>query len=142
MTDKDEALIALLKTNARESVSSLARKLGLSRTTVQDRLARLESNGTIAGYTVRLTRDSGLEGVRAFVTIEVEPRRTQDVMFGLSRLPQIEALHSVSGKFDLIALVHTGQVADMDRVLDLIGEIPGVKRTESAVILSTKIDRR
>lgn len=141
-TRKDEDLLSLLRLNAREPVASLARKLKLSRTTVQDRIKRLEEQGVIAGYAVRLASAVDKGGIRAYVTIAVEPRRQVDVGRALSKLPQIEALHTVAGKFDLVALAHTATAEDMDRMLDGVGLIPGVTRTESAIILSTKVDRR
>ncbi|MGE0210931.1 MAG: Lrp/AsnC family transcriptional regulator [Parvibaculaceae bacterium] len=141
-TRKDEELIALLRINAREPVASLARKLGLSRSTVQDRLKRLESDGTIAGYFVRLSEEVRRGGIRSWVTLEIEPRRSADVTRALMKLPQIETLHTVSGKFDCVALVRASSAEEMDKLLDHVGLIPGVTRTESAVILSTKLDRR
>lgn len=142
LTPKDQELISLLQANAREPVSALARKLGLSRTTVQDRLRRLEQAGIIAGYQLRLSEGTEQGGIRAFVTIEVEPKRTNDVSRALLKMPQIEALYSVSGKYDLIALVRTPTAQDMDKLLDIAGVLPGVTGTESAVVLSTKFDRR
>jgi DNA-binding Lrp family transcriptional regulator len=142
LTDKDRELIALLQINAREPVASLARKLKLSRTTVQDRLRRLEQTRIIEGYALRLTDDAAVAGLKAFVTIEVEPRRTPDVIRALTRLPQIDSLHSVSGKFDLIARLSAGSADELDGVLDKIGQVPGVTGTESAIILSTKLARR
>jgi DNA-binding Lrp family transcriptional regulator len=142
LTPKDQELISLLQLNAREPVSALARKLGLSRTTVQDRLRRLEQTGVIAGYQIRLSEGTEPGCIRAFVTLEVEPKRTNDVSRALLRMPQVEALYSVSGKYDLIALVRTTSAEDMDKLLDVAGVIPGVTGTESAVILSTKFDRR
>jgi DNA-binding Lrp family transcriptional regulator len=141
-TDKDKQLIALLRLNARESTASLARKLGLSRTTVQDRLRKLERDGTIEGYALKLRSDKEAKGVKAFVIIEVEPRRIADVIQTLRRVPEIETLYSVSGKFDLIAILRTDSAEDLDDVLDRIGETTGVEETESAIILSTKLDRR
>jgi DNA-binding Lrp family transcriptional regulator len=142
ITPKDQELLALLKVNAREPISSIARKLGISRTTVQDRLTRLEQSGVIAGYSLRLSSDYEKSGIRAFVTVSVEPRRATDVGRALAKLPQIETLHTVSGKYDMIALVRTAHAEDMDDLLDLVGEIPGVLKTESAIILSTKLDRK
>jgi DNA-binding Lrp family transcriptional regulator len=142
LTDKDQELLALLKVNAREPVASLARKLGISRTTVQDRLSRLEANGTIAGYSVRLAEEVEKGGIKAYVTVAAEPKRAADVARALMKIPQIEMLHTVSGKYDIVALVRTAHAEDMDRMLDHVGVIPGVVRTESAVILSTKLDRR
>ena len=142
ITAKDEELIALLRVDAREPVASLARKLGLSRTTVQDRLRRLEQAGIISGYSLKLSRDVDSGGMRAFVTLSVEPRRQVDVGKTLARFPQIETLHTVSGKYDLVAQVRTNTSEDMDRLIDGVGLIPGVTRIETAVILSTKLDRR
>jgi DNA-binding Lrp family transcriptional regulator len=142
VTSKDEELIALLRLNAREPVASLARKLDVSRSTVQDRLARLEKSGVIKGYGVRLAEETREGGIRAWMTLEVEPRKAQDVVRALTRLAAVETLHTVSGKFDYVALVRTATADDMDRFLDHVGQVPGVMRTESAVILSTKLDRR
>lgn len=142
LTQKDEDLLALLRLNAREPVASLARKLKLSRTTVQDRIRRLEEQGVIAGYSVRLASPVDKSSIRAYVTIAVEARRQVEVGRALSKLPQIEALHTVAGKYDLVALARTTSAEDMDRMLDVVGLIPGVTRTESAIILSTKVDRR
>ena len=128
MTEKDQELIALLQTNARMPVSELARRLGVSRTTIQDRLRRLEINGVIAGL--------------AHVELSVEPRMTTEVVRALVRMPQVETLHTVSGKFDLIAQIRALTTDHIDKVLDQIGVIEGVTRTESAIILSTKLDRR
>jgi DNA-binding Lrp family transcriptional regulator len=142
ITAKDEELIALLRLNAREPIASLARKLGLSRTTVQDRLKRLEQIGTIAGYAVKLGTEVRRGGIRAYVELSTESRRTADVLRALLRIHQIETLHTVSGKFDFVALIGAGSAEELDQLLDQIGTIPGVTRTESAVILSTKLDRQ
>lgn len=142
ISEKDEQLIALLRLNAREPVSALARKLGQSRTTVQDRLRRLEQQGIIAGYQLRLSDRGDMAGLRAFVTIEVEPRRVNEVAMTLQTFPRIEALYSVSGKYDLIALVRTDSPQDIEQLLERIAAVSGVTGTESSVILSTKLDRR
>ena len=142
LTAKDEELINVLRANAREPVSSLARKLGLSRTTVQDRLKRLEEQGVIAGYTIKLTQNQSAKGISALVTISVEPRRQVEVAKILAKFTQIETLHTVSGKIDLIAIVRTATSEDMDNVIDQIGIISGITEIETAVILSTKVDRR
>lgn len=142
LSEKDRELIELLRLNAREPVASLARKLKVSRTTVQDRLRRLEDTKVIEGYALKLAEGAAAGGIRAFVTIEVEPRRTQDVTRSLAKLPQVVSLHTVSGKFDLIAVVAAPDADGLDGVLDRMGEVPGVTGTELAIILSTKLDRR
>jgi DNA-binding Lrp family transcriptional regulator len=101
MTAKDDELLGLLRVNAREPVASLARKLGISRTTVQDRLRRLEQTGVIEGYSVRLGKLAKDPGISAVVTVYVEPRQAADVAKAMAAMPQVETLYTVSGKFDL-----------------------------------------
>ncbi len=141
LTDKDEALIGLLRANGRESVANLARKLGLSRSSVQDRLRRLESCGVIAGYTVRLA-PAAVAGIRAHVMIEVQPQAAAALIVALRSEPMVETLHTVSGKCDLVALVAACTTQRLDQWLDRLAEFDGVIRTESAIILSSKLDRR
>jgi DNA-binding Lrp family transcriptional regulator len=142
MSDKDDELLGHLKLNARDSVAALARKLGVSRTTVQDRLKRLESTGVIAGYAVKLGTSAKVPGFSAMITLGVEPRQQIAVAKTISTYPQVETLHTVSGKFDLVAVVKTPTSEDMDKLIDKIGMLPGVNDIETAVILSTKLDRR
>jgi DNA-binding Lrp family transcriptional regulator len=141
-TLKDEELLNALRVNARAPVAALARALGLSRTTVQDRLKRLEEQGVIAGYTLKLARDATAQGIAAQVAISVEPRRQIEVAKAIGKLQQVETLHAVSGKVDFIALVRASTAEGIDKVIDQIGLIPGVNGIETAVILSTKLDRR
>jgi DNA-binding Lrp family transcriptional regulator len=141
MDDLDEHLLARLRENARAPVAELARALGLSRTTVQSRLAKLERSGVIAGYAVKLS-DTYLAGrVHAFVTLTVEPKQAAAVTAGLKRISGVRRLQSVSGPFDMIAAVEAGGVAEMDALLDEIGALKGVERTNSSIVLSTKFDR-
>jgi DNA-binding Lrp family transcriptional regulator len=141
MDDLDEHLLERLRENARAPVAELARALGLSRTTVQSRLAKLERNGVIAGYAVKLAGSYEAARVHAFVLLTVEPKQAAAVTAALKRLPGVRRLQSVSGPFDMIATIEAGGVADMDALIDDIGAVKGVERTNSAIVLSTKFDR-
>ncbi|MFI4995113.1 MAG: Lrp/AsnC family transcriptional regulator [Hyphomicrobiales bacterium] len=137
----DAALIALLRENGRASVADLARRLGVSRTTVQSRIAKLEKTGAILGYTVRVAdeRERGL--VRAHMMVTLSPKHSAGVEAALRKVPEVRALYSVSGAFGLIVVVAANSVAELDRLIDRIGAFDGVERTTSAVVLSTRIDR-
>jgi DNA-binding Lrp family transcriptional regulator len=139
--DVDERLLALLSENARDSVAQLGRKLGLSRTTVQGRIERLERQGIIVGYTVRLASDYERGLVRAHVMITALPKYARQVEKGLRGLVNVKTLHSVSGHFDMIAVVTASTIAELDAVIDRIGEMEGVERTMSSIILSTRLER-
>lgn len=137
----DRRLIALLQADARASAADLARRLGVARTTVLARLARLERERVIVGYTVRLGQDEGERGVEAFVGITTEPKSGALVTQRLAALPELRQLCSVSGEYDYIALLRAESPARLDTLLDEIGAIDGVRRTTTSVVLARRIDR-
>ncbi|MFC3326551.1 Lrp/AsnC family transcriptional regulator [Mesorhizobium cantuariense] len=141
LSDAEQALLSLLRENARASTAELARKLGVSRTTVQSRLERLEQRGIITGYGVRLAPDYEQGLVRAHVLLTVTPKLADKVVRGLRALTTVRTLHSVSGNFDMIVIVDAPSIRDLDMLLDQIGAMDGVERTLSSIILSTRIDR-
>ncbi len=137
----DVALIALLRDDARAPTAELARKLGLSRTTVQSRMERLQRRRVIAGYTVVVPDELEAELVRAHVLITLAPKRSGAIEVALRRIPEVRVLHSVSGPFDLIAIVAAASIGELDALIDRIGGLDGVERTTSAIVLSTRIQR-
>lgn len=139
--EKDRQLLALLSENARASTSLLARRLGLSRTTVQARIERLEREGVITGYGVRLSDEFERNIVKAHVLITAGPKAVARVTAELAAIPEVRTLHSVSGSFDLIAIVAAQSISELDHLIDRIGELEGVERTLSSIILSTRINR-
>src|SRR3989344_4734163 len=141
MDDLDERLLARLRENARAPVAELARALGPSRTTVQSRIARLERSGVIAGYAVRTSEAHARGQIHAFVLLTVEPKAAGVVAAEMKKMPGVRRLQSVSGAFDLIATVAAPDVAAMDALIDQIGALEGVERTNSSIVLSTKFDR-
>ena len=141
MDSIDQTLIAALRENGRASTAQLARLVGRSRTSVQSRLERLEKQGVIVGYGVRLAPEHDFGAVRAHVMIKVGPKESRAVTAALRAIPQVRVLHSVSGDVDLIAVAATASVAEMDEVIDQIGALDGVERTTSSIILSTKFER-
>lgn len=141
MRQGDVKLIDLLKTNAREPTASLARKLGLARSTVQERIARLEREGSIAGYTVKLGEEAGQNKIRAIVMIGTNPKHADRAPVELRKIVEVRALYAVSGSFDLVADVETDTMARMDALLDRIGRLHGVARTVSSIVLSEKFAR-
>jgi DNA-binding Lrp family transcriptional regulator len=140
--DVDRRLLTLLQANARESTAQLARRLGLARTTVLARLARLERQGVITGYTVTLALDADDRAVEAYVGIVTDPKQGREVVRALSALPELRQLSSVSGEFDYVALLRAETPARLDDLLDRIGAVAGVARTTTSVVLARRIDRR
>ena len=139
--DLDRQLLTLLQSNARESTANLARKLGVARTTVLARLARLEREHIIVGYTARLGADQNDRGVQAYVGITTEPKSAPSVTRKLAAFSELRQLCSVSGEFDYLALLRADSTARLDALLDEIGQIDGVLKTNTSVVLALRVDR-
>ncbi|MBB3277559.1 MULTISPECIES: Lrp/AsnC family transcriptional regulator [Pseudoxanthomonas] len=137
----DQLLLSLLRDNARASTAQIARRLNLSRTTVQSRIERLEREGVISGYTVRVHDDYERGHIRAHIMITVHPKQMTSVVASLRAMPEVRLLQSVSGAYDLIAVGVVPSVDGMDLLTDRIGAIDGVERTTSSIVLSTKFER-
>ncbi|MFO0348603.1 MAG: Lrp/AsnC family transcriptional regulator [Alphaproteobacteria bacterium] len=142
MTDTiDQNLIALLRANAREPVAVLARKLDLARSTVQERIERLERRGVIAGYTIREGTGHADRQILAHVMISVDPKMSASVTADLKKMPEVRTLAAISGTYDLMAELAADSTARIDAVLDAIGHLKGVQKTMSSILLSVKFDR-
>ena len=142
MDDLDHRLLAALAANSSLPTSTLARDLGMARSTVQARIEKLERAGVIAGYTIRLGDVPGHRRIRATVLLQIEPRATPSVLQRLKPMPAVESCQTASGRVDLILSLSVESTEALDAALDQIGAIPGVKGSEILSHLSTKFDRR
>ncbi len=137
----DRQILALLRENARASTAELARRLGLSRTTIQSRIERLERAGIIVGYTVRIAEEHERGQLKAYIMVTLQPKQSGSIEAALRKMPEVRSLHAVSGPFDLVVAAVAPSVDEMNATIDRIGALTGVERTTSAVVLSTRIDR-
>ena len=142
VADVDARLVAALRRNARASVTELAAEVGVGRATVRARMARLEREGVVLGYTAVLRTDAEADPVRGIVTIEIEGKGTDRVVRALGGLPEVLAIHSTNGRWDLVAEIGTRTLAELDAALRRIRLIDGVARSETSLYLSTKTLRR
>ena len=141
ITPQDEKLLSILRTNARASISDLARLLNLSRSTVQSRMLKLEESGVIKGYSVDYGEAYLNAMVSAHVSIKVKQKLTTKTNLELKQIDAISQLYAISGEFDLIAVVQAQNLEKLSHLLDDIGNLDGVERTTSSVILETKFNR-
>jgi DNA-binding Lrp family transcriptional regulator len=133
----DRRLLGLLRVNARASVASMAKALHVARGTVQNRIARLEREGTIVGYTVRLRPDVEEQRIRALTTIAVEGNRGEAVLRALRGDPAVEALHTTNGRWDIVAELRADSLEAFDKVLGRIRRVEGIASTETSLLLSS-----
>ena len=141
LSNKDEQLINLLRQDARLSTSEIARRLSSSRTATQMRLQKLERNGVIDGYTVKLSSEYAEKQIRALVMIKFSPKNREKIEASLHNIAQLTTLYSISGAFDMAAIVSAHTMRKLDNLIDKIGCLEGIDATMSSIILSTKINR-
>lgn len=133
----DQQLLALLRKNARTAVVELARKLGVSRATVQNRIRRLERDGVIRGYTVVLAKDNDLPDVRALMSIRTENADEAKVIDALRGNPNVAAVHHTTGRWDLIAEINAESLSSFNKVVGTLRLIAGVTATETNLLLDS-----
>lgn len=138
MDEMDQRLIAALRADARRSVSDLALDLGLSRTTVRARMARLQAQGDIVGFTVVLKADVADHPVRGLMMVTISGQGTARIIRQIQGMPEVRGLHSTNGRWDVIVEVGVDTLESFDTVLNRIREIEGVRESETSLLLSTK----
>jgi DNA-binding Lrp family transcriptional regulator len=132
----DRRLIALLRDDGRLPTATLAKKLGVSRGTIQNRIDRLLRNGVLLGFTVRLRSEVEDQGVRAMTLIEVRGNGTEAVVAGLRQLPEVVQVHSTSGRWDLVIEIRVQDLQTFDRVLRDVRSIKGIANSETNLMLA------
>lgn len=137
MDTLDQQLLALLRTDARASVATLAAKLKVSRGTVTNRIARLEDGGVITGYTVRLRPDAAPDQIRAWMSITVDGNRTREVVAMLLGEPGITGLFDTNGRWDLLAEISSSSLQELAEVLERVRLIKGIAGTETSINLQS-----
>lgn len=137
MDDLDRRLLALLREDARAPASSLAARLKVSRGTVQNRIERMLKRGAIQGFTVRARPELEAERVRAIMSLAIEGERTAAVLKALRGFPEVAAVHSTNGRWDLIAELDAASLADFSRLLDEVRTVEGIGASETSLLLRT-----
>lgn len=130
-------LLGLLRANARTSIAEIAKRLCVSRATVSNRIRRLERAGVIVGYTVRIRPDAEAPQIKAWMSVAVEGDRTREVVRVLLGEPAVMSLHDTNGRWDLLAELRAGSVAELSAVLERVRRIKGIETTETSIHLQT-----
>lgn len=136
MDEIDQKLIAMLHENARLPVATLAKAIGVTRTTIQNRLAKLERAGVIAGYTLRLKPLSEGRGIRAMMTISSEGHRASEVLQALKGNPNVASLYMTNGRWDIVAELRVETLERFESALRDIRRLKGIAQSETNILLS------
>ena len=137
MDAKDQKLLSLLRTDARTNVAILARKLGVSRGTVTNRITKLEDAGVIVGYTVRLRPDAEPNAIYAWMSVAVEGNETRSVVASLLGEPGVASLHDTNGRWDVLAGLRAANLSELSQVLERIRLVRGISSTETSIHLQS-----
>ncbi len=141
MDQLDRRIITALQHNARDSTTNIAAKLGVARTTVHERISRMEERGVIAGYSVVLRQVQDEAKVQVVVLLEVQQKETTRIIKRLEAYPEVKLCLSINGDFDLLLSAEAPRIEDLDILVDELAAIPGVLRTNTSVVFGRRIDR-
>lgn len=142
MDDTDRKLITLLRHNGRRSIADLSHELGITRATVRNRMEKLEASGEVLGYTVVLRADTLEQPVRGIVLLEIRGHAADQVVRQLRGFPEVTAVHTTNGRWDLIVEIGTETLAELDSVLRKLRLIPGISGSETNLLLATPVSTK
>ncbi len=112
--------------------------MGLSRATVQNRIDRLVRDGTITGFTIKLRPDAEPSAINAIMMIEIEGERSEHILKALRGFPEVSAIHTTNGRWDLVVELKTTSLDAFDKALRRIREMKGIASSETSLLLSTQ----
>ncbi|RKH54687.1 Lrp/AsnC family transcriptional regulator [Corallococcus llansteffanensis] len=141
LDELDGRILALLEANGRESATKLAAKVGLSRSAVQERVARLERDGIIQGYTVRLGASARPPGVEAYLTVKLSGPVCPRVAPQLRDLPEVLRIESLAGEVDMLIRVRAPDLGALSELRERVARIPEVRAVTTAPVLTVHLDR-
>ena len=137
MDEIDQKLIAQLRQNSRISIATLAARLKVARGTIKNRMERLENDGVIAGYTLRLRPDVQTDQIKAWMSIAVDGNRTREVIAALMGEMGIAVLVDTNGRWDLLAELRADDLQGLAQVLERVRLLKGISNTETSIHLQT-----
>jgi Lrp/AsnC family leucine-responsive transcriptional regulator len=141
LDETDRRLLAELQADGRLTHVALAARVGLSRSTVQERIARLERTGVIRGYTVRLGDSQPAPHLRAYLLVRGGASHERAVKL-LEGFPEVQVADSVSGEVDLILQLQAERIEDLTRIRDEVAKLPGIASTQTLLVMTPRFDRR
>ena len=139
MNNLDASIIALLKRNARMSVTQMSHELAVSRVTIDSHIKKMETSGVITGYTVTLGAEEFRHNVSGWIMINVLANEEENIITKMISMPEITRLHTTNGRWDLAAEIKTSTLEAFDTAISRLRQIPGIKDTDTSLLLSSRI---
>lgn len=143
MDDIDRRIVQLLQENARRSYAELARQVGLTSPSVQERVAKLERNGVITAYRAEVNPEAVGLGITALIGIVVVAgSEYSDVADAIAEISEVESCYFMAGQESYLLKVRVGAMAELEHLVNRLNRLPGVGGTRTTVALSTKFEAR
>lgn len=143
MDEIDRRLLEALRANGRASWAELGRLVGMSGPSVQERVRRLEDRGVLRGYRAVVAPERVGLGTSALVGLyQRDDAETDDVVDGVRAIDAVEDCWFVAGDEELVVRIRAAGVAELEAVIASLRRIPGVARTRTTVVLSTRWEGR
>ena len=139
MNNLDSQIIALLKRNARMSVTQMAQELAVSRVTIDTHIKKMEQSGVITGYTVKLGTEEFSHKVSGWILISVTANEEERAIEQLVNMPEITRLHTTNGKWDLAAEIQVLSLENFDSTISRLRQVKGIMDTDTSLLLSSRI---
>ncbi len=137
LNQTDQRLLSLLRENARYSIAYLAQKLQVSRGTVTNRIAKLEDEGIIRGYTVEVKPENELSNVHAWTSIVIEGNMTLSVVKALRGDPCVTAIYDTNGRWDILVELRASSLEELGKALERIRLIKNISKSETSIHLKS-----
>jgi DNA-binding Lrp family transcriptional regulator len=135
LDDTDRLIVEALRADGRMSMRALADQIHISRASVYARVARLERDGVITGYTALVDPVRYGYALSAYVYLDIAQRSWKSVRSQLLGMPEVDHIALISGEHDILLRVRTYDAASLrDVVLTRLQEIPEIRATQTVVI--------
>jgi DNA-binding Lrp family transcriptional regulator len=138
----DARLLLALVEQPRATAIALTGQTGLSRNTVAARIAKLEQQGVLDSVERQIPPAMLGYPLTAFITTQVTQRQLDEVAAALADIPEVLQVHGVSGQTDLLVHVVATNADDLYRIAGQILAIPGVERTNTALVMRELVNYR
>jgi Lrp/AsnC family leucine-responsive transcriptional regulator len=143
MDDVDRRLVDALRADGRASYTQLGRLVGLSAPSVQERVRRLERRGVILGYHATVDPAAIGQAVTALVGVsQIDSAELSELTEGLSAVTEIEDCFFVAGENAYLLKIRVPDLLALEATVTTLQRVPGVARTRTTIVLSTKWEHR
>jgi len=142
LDDVDKKILSILQQDSRISYSKLAKMLNLSESTIHMRLKRLRESGVIKNFSIEVNLEKVGLNVLAFVLIKADPKRYEEILKEIYEMKEIYEIYDVTGEYYALLKVRVSSKEDLAKVLDKLGNMPGITSTYTMFVLRTIKEKR